>query len=95
MLKEGFQQFEIVFEQLVDQLCYVLAAHGQALEHLRAGASRTQPVELAMRVGRGHVYRLGGDVVVVIGFLNSQHPVLKEVQDIDGHGQARRMYSKR
>jgi hypothetical protein len=27
-------------------------------------------------------------VVVVVGFLDPQHPVLREVQDVGGHGKA-------
>jgi hypothetical protein len=38
-----------------------------------------------MWAGSGYVHRLGGDVVIVVGFLNSQHAVLREVQDVGGH----------
>lgn len=79
----------------VDVNAHALAVHGQVFEHLLAGAPRVQAVGLAMRAGSSHFHRLGGDMVVVVGFLNPQHPVLRKVQDVRGHGQARRMYSKR
>ena len=38
-----------------------------------------------MRAGSSHFHRLGGDMVVVVGFLHAQHAVLREVQDVRGH----------
>lgn len=38
-----------------------------------------------MWAGSGHVRRHGRDVAVAIGFLNPQHPVLREVQGARGH----------
>ena len=39
------------------------------------------------------VHRLGGDVVVVVGFLNLQDTVLREVQDVRGPG-SMRLYAR-
>jgi hypothetical protein len=70
----------------VDVDAPALAVQGHVLEHLLAGAPEGQAVGLAVWAGCLHAHRLGGDVVVVVAFLHAQHPVLREVQDVHGHG---------
>jgi len=85
MMKENFMPQQLSQEVLLDINANPLAVGRHIADDLLVAAVADQSIRAAGRADGRRIRGLGGDVVVVVGFLDSHYLVVWEVQDICWH----------